>query len=233
MSKEILEAVVANVDDAVSAEKGGASRLEIVSEPEREELTPSIEIIKRIQDTVNIPIRVMVRDKNSFTGFNSSELERMAEFVNQLSESNVQGIVVGFLTKDGKIDIGSLEKILEKRNNLGVTFHRAIDKAKDIDDSIKMLIESKLVDRILTSCGAETSVKGIKTLREINTFTTNGLKIIAGGAISADNIKAIRQNTGIMEFHVGRSVRENKCYGENINPWEVQRIADVLNTKLI
>ncbi len=225
----MLEVVVTNVDDALNAEKGGANRLEVVSEAYQEGLTPSIESVKRIRDSVMIPMRIMVRDKNTFTDFNLNELKKMSNFINQLSKIDVQGIVVGFLTKNRKIDFNSIEMVLEHKNNLSVTFHRALDESVNIEDSIRELIEFKLFDRILTSGGAVTAYEGIKILKKLNSLSSNQIKVIAGGSISAENIRAIKKGTDISEYHVGRSVRNNHNYFEEINPLKVKEIINVLH----
>ncbi|MHB8581618.1 MAG: copper homeostasis protein CutC [Ignavibacteriaceae bacterium] len=225
----MLEVIVTNVDDALNAEKGGANRLEIVREPNQEGLTPSIEIVKRIRDSVWIPMRVMVRDKNTFTDFKFVELKEMSRFINQLSKIDVQGVVVGFLTNEKKINFDAIETVLEYKNNLEVTFHRAIDDSVDIIDSIKELIKSKLFDRILTSGGAKTAYEGIKTLKKLNSLSSDRIKVIAGGSISAGNIRAIKKETGVTEYHVGRSVRNNQDYCEEIDPLRVKEIIDALH----
>ncbi len=225
----MLEVVVANVDDALNAEKGGANRLEVISEPYQEGLTPSIESVKMIRDSVMIPIRVMVRDKNSFTDFNLNELKKMSSFINQLSKIDIQGVVVGFLTKDRKIDFKATEIVLEHKNNLRVTFHRAIDESVDIEDSMKELIESKLVDKILTSGRAKTALEGIETLKKLNSLSSNKLEIIAGGSISAENVRTIKKETDIAEYHVGRSVRKKFNYFKEIDPLKVKEIINALH----
>ena len=62
----ILEVIACSVADAVEAEKGGANRLEVVSDLDRGGLTPAVELVRAIQDAVNLPLRVMVRESDGF-----------------------------------------------------------------------------------------------------------------------------------------------------------------------
>lgn len=58
----LLEVIACSVGDAVEAEKGGASRLEIVRDLGRGGLTPPLELVAEIKRAVNVPLRVMLRD---------------------------------------------------------------------------------------------------------------------------------------------------------------------------
>src|ERR1044071_10079626 len=66
MSKAILEVIACSVADAVEAQKGGASRLEVVRELDRGGLTPSIQLVQAIKDAVDLPLRVMVRESDGY-----------------------------------------------------------------------------------------------------------------------------------------------------------------------
>src|SRR5262245_18512277 len=53
--KPILEVIVRSVEDAVAADRGGASRLEIISHYEAGGLTPAFDLVQEITSTVKIP----------------------------------------------------------------------------------------------------------------------------------------------------------------------------------
>ena len=62
----ILEVIATTVADALTAERGGADRLEIVSAMEHDGLTPNLALTRRIRDAVSIPLRVMLRPQAGF-----------------------------------------------------------------------------------------------------------------------------------------------------------------------
>src|ERR1043165_9596676 len=66
MSSAVLEVIVCCVADAVEAQKGGASRLEVVRELDRGGLTPSIQLVQAIKDAVDLPLRVMVSESDGY-----------------------------------------------------------------------------------------------------------------------------------------------------------------------
>src|ERR1043166_4426106 len=66
MSSAVLEGIGCCVADAVEAQKGGASRLEVVRELDRGGLKPSIPLGQAIKDAVDLPLRVMVRESDGY-----------------------------------------------------------------------------------------------------------------------------------------------------------------------
>src|ERR1051326_1190273 len=66
MSSAVLEVIVCCVADAFEAQKGGASRLEVVRDLDRGGLTPSIQLVQAIKDAVDLPLRVMVRESDGY-----------------------------------------------------------------------------------------------------------------------------------------------------------------------
>ncbi|HEX7332112.1 MAG TPA: copper homeostasis protein CutC [Pyrinomonadaceae bacterium] len=50
MSNAILEVIICSVTDAIEAQKGGASRLEVVRDLERGGLTPTIQLVRAIKE---------------------------------------------------------------------------------------------------------------------------------------------------------------------------------------
>src|SRR5262245_64045442 len=75
----ILEIIVSTVEDAIAAERGGASRLEIISHYEAGGLTPSFDLVQEITSTVKIPARVMLRESQPFIVADEGEIERLCD----------------------------------------------------------------------------------------------------------------------------------------------------------
>ena len=63
----LLEVIVSSLEDALEAERGGtgAGRLEIVRNLELGGLTPSFETVQEICQRVAVPVRVMLRCRES------------------------------------------------------------------------------------------------------------------------------------------------------------------------
>ena len=64
--KHFLEVIACSVEDAVAAERGGADRLELISHYEVGGLTPPLELVQDVLAAVSIPVRVILREDESF-----------------------------------------------------------------------------------------------------------------------------------------------------------------------
>ena len=91
----ILEVIACSVADAVEAEKGGANRLEVVSDLDRGGLTPPVELVRAIQDAVNLPLRVMVRESDGYQTSGETEIEKLCTAADVFSKLDVDGLGIG------------------------------------------------------------------------------------------------------------------------------------------
>jgi len=207
MSKEILEVIACSVADAIAAQQGGASRLEVVRELDRGGLTPSIELVRAIKEAVDVPLRVMVRESDGYAIAGEMEIERLCETASELSSLGVDGLVMGFLKRDA-IDLDVTSRVLARAPGLKATFHHAFEDAADQLHAVNQLKCLPQVDRILSSGGSgELEVRRLR-LDAYERAAAPEVKIIAGGGIDMNAIGVLRRTTSIREFHVGRAARE-------------------------
>src|ERR1043166_8079504 len=151
MSSAVLEGIGCCVADAVEAQKGGASRLEVVRELDRGGLTPSIQLVQAIKDAVDLPLRVMVRESDGYgtrndnfgardDGYetrndnfgarddgcgvrNEAEVERLCVATREFAKLRVDGLVLGFLKND-QIDLDLTARVLACAPEIHATFHQ-------------------------------------------------------------------------------------------------------------
>ena len=207
MSKEMLEVIACSVADAIAAQKGGASRLEVVRELDRGGLTPSIELVRAIKEVVDVPLRVMVRESDGYAIADELEIERLCEAAAAFSNLNVDGLVLGFLKRDA-IDLDLTSRVLACAPKLKATFHHAFEDATDQLQAVNQLKSLPQVDRILSSGGSgEWEVKRLR-LDAYERAAAPEVRIIAGGGIDMNAIEILLRTTSIREFHVGRAARE-------------------------
>lgn len=62
-----LEVIACSLDDALAAFRGGAGRLEITVRLDQAGLTPPVEMVRQILQSVPLPVRVMLRDRPDFS----------------------------------------------------------------------------------------------------------------------------------------------------------------------
>ena len=202
----VLGVIACSVSDAIEAQSGGAGRLEIIRDFHRGGLTPPLELVRDILDAVTLPVRVMVREHESYE-VDEEEIEQLCASAMMLSQLNVDGLVLGFL-KAGEIDIKSTERVLSCAPNLNATFHHAFEEGHNQLRAIQHLKGLQQVDRILTHGGPGQWPEKIERLSRYREDARPEIEILVGGGIDQQSIQMIRQTTCIHEFHVGRAAEE-------------------------
>jgi copper homeostasis protein len=202
----VLEVIACTVEDAIEAEKGGADRLEVISHFERGGLTPSLDLVRAVQTTVRLPLRVMLRESDGYQVASSDEVVRLCSVARELAAMRVDGLVLGFL-RNGKVDIELTNRILDNAPMLNATFHRAFDETSDPFEALATLSQCRQIDRILTSGGSGDWSEKTERLARYQEATGGHPIILVGGGLDASVIEAVRSKTDLAEFHIGRAAR--------------------------
>ncbi len=207
----IVEIIVTNQLEAVTAETFGANRLELIHSFEHGGLSPALELTKTVCDAVNIPINVMLRPHNNLS-FNYSKADTVIllqelEYIRDHTHAN--GIVFGALDINGNIDTALLTLIIANKGHLTLTFHRAIDASTNIIDSYRLLLDTAEVDWVLTSGGKNTALHGLDVIKEMQYLHRDhaNATIIAGSGVTPENVLSIIKQTVVSEIHLGTGVR--------------------------
>ena len=181
-------------------------RLEICSALALDGLTPSMGLVKYAKEKSQSEIHVMIRPNNGNFIYSENEKKIMLSDVEEFLKYKIDGIVIGALTVENKVDPLFLEPFVKiaKENNIQITFHRAIDLVEEYLNEIKILINLGF-DRILTSGHLRSVYSGITKIQEINNIYGSEIDIMAGGGIRKDNIKQL-VSTGINNIHLSASV---------------------------
>lgn len=202
----LLEVIACSVADAVEAEKGGASRLEIVRDLGRGGLTPPFELVAEIKQAVNLPLRVMLRESDSYETSSANEIDRLCAAAVQFASLVVDGFVLGFLN-DGEVDVERTQLVLACAPQVRATFHHAFEGARDKLSALGVIKRLPQVDRVLSSGGADDLELRVERLGQYAKAAAPELTILAGGGIDDDALLKIGRETNIREFHVGRAAR--------------------------
>jgi copper homeostasis protein len=205
-SEPVLEVIVCSVADAIEAEKGGAKRLEIISDFARGGMTPSVELVRDVLAAVSLPVRVMLRESENYRVTDEPEIERLCGYAHELAALEVDGLVLGFIQEE-QVDFELCRSILSCAPGQTATFHHAFEETRHPSEAIEKLKALGQVDRILTDGGRGNWSQKIGRLGWYERKANPEIKILAGGGLNLQRIQAIRSNTGISEFHVGRAVR--------------------------
>lgn len=189
-----------SVQSAVNAEAGGASRVELCSSLVEGGTTPSLGMLRTVKAAVKIPVFAMIRPRGGDFLYSDVELKVMKEDLILMKENGADGIVFGILTADGRVDAVRTREFLKLSHPLPVTFHRAFDVTRDLEESLEVLIELG-VRRVLTSGGESSALEGIPTLEKLVEKGKDRILVVPGGGIHERNLSRILLGCKAMEFH--------------------------------
>jgi copper homeostasis protein len=223
----LLEVIACSVSDAIEAQRGGAGRLEIIRDFERGGLTPPLDLVRDILDAVTLPVRVMLREGESYEVVDEVHRQKLCAAASALSELNVDGVVLGFLI-NGEIDVRLTERVLSCAPNLTATFHHAFEEVGDSTAAIRVLKRIRQVDRILTYGGSGKWPEKIERLSRYQEEAGPEIEILAGGGIDHQVIRTICRATNIREFHVGRAAREPASAAGVVQAGQVKALVETV-----
>ena len=180
--KCLLEISVETVEGAIAAARGGADRIELCGNLSVGGVTPDVEILRTVRAQVRIPIFSMVRPRAGDFVYSSSEFAVMKHSIVDAKGSGANGVVLGILTKDRRVDAEQTLELVEIAKPLPVTYHRALDDVADLRQALEDVIKAG-AQRILTSGGAKSAPEGAAVLAELVSAAGNRISIVPGAGI--------------------------------------------------
>ena len=199
-SKRFLECCCTDAAEAVEAMSGGAGRVELCENLSCGGVTPGRSDIEATLRAVNIPVNVLIRARGGDFVYNDDEVEAMVKSVRMCRDLGVNGVVVGALKRDGRVDMSTVRRLMAEAEGLHVTFHRAFDECSDPFKALEDIITLGC-DRLLTAGHASNVNDGEGTLRALNDRAAGRIIILAGSGVRPSNIARLEGATGISEFH--------------------------------
>ena len=199
-----LEIIGFNIESCIAAQEAGAHRIELCDSPSDGGTTPSNGFIKGARKKLSIELYVMIRPRGGDFIYSDDEFEIMKTDIEMCRQHGCDGVVIGLLKKDGTIDKKRCSELISLAYPLGVTFHRAFDRAKDPFRALEDVIETGC-ERILTSGQRPKAVDGAQIIKELITHAEDRIVIMPGSGVDARNIISLAENTGAREFHSSAS----------------------------
>lgn len=204
---EQLEVIACSVADAVAAEHGGATCLEVISHFEQDGLSPPLALVQAILDAVRISIRVMLRLRDSFTLESEREWDQLCDLASAYAQIGVAGVIVGWV-RNREVDAVATARILACALPLKATFHRAFETVGDPLSAIATLKSMPQIDRVLLNGGTGTWEDKAERLSDVERHGQPQLHVLVGGGVDRSAIETVCARTPIRAFHLGRAVRE-------------------------
>jgi len=196
----MLEIAANSVASALAAQAGGAGRVELCTALELGGLTPSHAQIALARERLRIPLVVLIRPRAGDFLYSDLECETMQRDIETCVALGCDGVVLGALDADGKVDMPRCRALIAAAGKLGVTFHRAFDLTHDPLASLDTLVALGC-ERVLTSGAQASAIEGAGLIRQLVELSAGRIVVMPGAGVDAGNIGKLRELTGAGEFH--------------------------------
>lgn len=196
----LIEVCVEGIDGLLAAQEAGADRVELCASLVEGGITPSHGTVRTALALATVPFHVIVRPRGGDFLYSDAECRSMLEDIQALRDLGVAGVVVGCLSRDGRIDEPRMTELVEAAGPLAVTCHRAFDMTRDPAEALEALVRCK-VGRALTSGQRDTAVEGAPLLAELVRQAGDRIIVLGCGALAPESIAGVRRATGLTEMH--------------------------------
>ena len=212
--KRFLECCCTSPFEAVQAQEGGASRVELCEDLPSGGVMPRKEVLEETLKAVSIPVNVLVRPRRGGFVYTEDEiletlgLIRMCKDIRVAapdgSTRRVNGVVVGALDGSLRVDKASIGRMVALAragdHPLSVTFHRAFDECLDPLEALEDIIALGC-DTLLTAGHAASVNEGKEMLRTLVRKAAGRIAVLAGSGVRPSNIAGLEKYTGVTLFH--------------------------------
>jgi len=206
MSSALLEVAANSVASACAAQAGGAGRVELCTALELGGLTPSYATIALARERLRIPLYVLIRPRAGDFLYTDEECETMQRDIDACVALGCDGVVLGVLDADGNVEMPRCRELVAAAGQLGMTFHRAFDLARDPHRALEDVMALGCA-RVLTSGGQASAMEGAALIRDLVVQAAGRIAIIPGAGVNAGNLAALAAATGAREFHASAKHR--------------------------
>jgi copper homeostasis protein len=205
----MLEIIVQTISDALAAEEGGATQLDLKSDFVEDGLTPTAGTVERICSRVNIAVVVMVRARTNGMVLTPDDLAIMSADIRLSAERGADGFLLGAITPKGQIDRDAIQRLQEAAGELSLHFHLAWEMTRDPGEALEELVRLG-VKSARTTGGQGLGAKAVDGLAQIMAFreqVEGRMDLLLAGGVSSQNIARLVAGTGLVHAHAGSSVR--------------------------
>jgi copper homeostasis protein len=250
----MLEIIAETVADALAAQEGGATQLDLECSFLQGGLTPSMGLIEQVCAAVDIGVLPLIRPHPRDVGFayTAEDIAVMCADVRMARQMGADGFLVGCLTADGRVDVSAMEALRKAAGDRPLHFHIGWELAADRSAALESIIELGVQSVRVTGhapgvtagggkpgpdhpiMSADPRAHGARTqeqLAQIRRFVEQGagrIDFVVVGGVSAANVRAIVLGTGVPNMHSGSGVREPPTRHGAVQTHKVLQLAQAL-----
>lgn len=212
MSEAKLEIIVETVADAVAAEAGGATQLDLKSDFAEGGLTATTGMAEAICSRVQIDVILMIRPHARSMSYSAEDINVMCTDIRLARERGVQGFLLGANTTNdlsGELDLEAIHAFQEAAGDIPLNAHMFWLATRERHKTLEQLIELGFRS-VRTSGGVGMGKKAPDWLPEIRAqqeWAAGRIDLFLAGGVSAANIGHLVAGTGVFNAHAGSSVR--------------------------
>ena len=203
----IYEFCAENVTLLEKAMQAGARRIELCDNLAVGGTTPSYGVTKaavELAANYDTTIMTMIRPRGGDFVYNDLEIAIMLEDIRLTAQAGSQGVVIGALTADKKLDKPNLEKLIAASKGMEIVFHMAFDELSD-DDQLEAIdwLSQAGITRILTRAGVsgDSLEKRFAHYHRLLEHAKGKIEILPGGGIDLDNRQTFIDQLGVIQLH--------------------------------
>jgi copper homeostasis protein len=207
-----IEVCIDSVQSAINAQQAGAARVELCDNLFEGGTTPSVGTIAVTRQQISIGLQVIIRPRGGDFLYSELEMEIMKQDIITAKELGADGVVIGILTAEGRVDRSRCKELVDLARPMNVTFHRAFDMTRDPLEALEDIITLGC-ERILTSGQQRTAIEGKELIKQLHEKAAGRIIVMPGGGVDEFNIDQMLA-CGVEECHVSlrKSVSSGMAY---------------------
>lgn len=202
-----VEVCVYSLESCQTAQRAGASRVELCGGMAEGGTTPSAGLIQLVRQHLSIPIYVMIRPRGGDFLYSETELAVMKADIEMAKTLGADGLVFGILNADGTVNETKTKELVALAKPLPVTFHRAFDMTRDPLEALEAVIRTGATC-ILTSGQQQTAALGLSVIRQLTEQAAGRITIMPGAGVNARNAGLFIE-AGVDALHLSGSRKED------------------------
>jgi len=199
-ARAVLEICIESAADAGAAAGGGADRLELCADLAQGGVTPASDALAAVRAACNLPVVLLLRPRAGNFVYAPAERALLREQVGAARRAGADGVALGVLTPDGRLDLPALAELVRAAAPLPVAFHRAFDELCDPHEALEQLVALGFA-RVLTAGGRGSTGDNVARLAALVRQAGGRIAVMPGGGVRAAGAAALRRATGAAEFH--------------------------------
>ena len=214
MRKYQLEVGARTVEDALSAWRGGADRVELYVSPTEGALTPSMGLVQaavaaKKQAKSDLGLFVMLRPRSGDFLYSDADFDTLLRDAENLYNAGADGFMSGIVTADGMLDIKRMKEVMKRCPGKPFTLHRGFESTRDQFRTLEECVDLG-IDYILTGGLLPDGSLDTERLAKLMEKAAGRIKIVValGSGFQVKMLAPIIEQSNCVEYHIVNGYRK-------------------------